>query len=132
MRWIVRSSLKFRFLLVAAAGGLLFFGVTKLFHTPVDVFPEFAPPRVEIQTLAVGLTGDTTAGPALRPLLQDRSSDVRRTAAYVVQILRGVPPGDLPIETPTHFEFVLNQKIATELGVRFDPATLIRADEVIE
>ena len=41
-------------------------------------------------------------------------------------------PRDLPIETPTHFEFVLNQKIATELGVRFDPATLIRADEVIE
>ena len=56
----------------------------------------------------------------------------RRAAAYVVQILRGVPPGDLPIETPTHFEFVLNQKVATELGVRFDPATLIRADEVIE
>ena len=38
----------------------------------------------------------------------------RRTAAYVVQILRGVPPGDLPIETPTHFEFVLNLKTATE------------------
>jgi putative tryptophan/tyrosine transport system substrate-binding protein len=56
----------------------------------------------------------------------------RRSAAYVVQILRGVPPGDLPIETPTHFEFVLNLKIATELGVRFEPATLIRADEVIE
>jgi putative ABC transport system substrate-binding protein len=56
----------------------------------------------------------------------------RRAAAYVVQILRGVPPGDLPIETPTHFEFVLNLKIATELGVRLQPATLIRADEVIE
>jgi putative tryptophan/tyrosine transport system substrate-binding protein len=56
----------------------------------------------------------------------------RRAAAYVVQILRGVAPGDLPIETPTHFEFVVNQKIATDLGVRFEPATLIRADEVIE
>src|SRR6202047_2037867 len=56
----------------------------------------------------------------------------RRSAAYLVQILRGVPPGDLPIETPTHFEFVLNLKIATELGVRLEPATLIRADEVIE
>ena len=57
---------------------------------------------------------------------------MRRTAAYVVQILRGVPPGDLPIETPTHFEFVLNLRIAADLGVRLEPATLIRADEVIE
>jgi putative ABC transport system substrate-binding protein len=56
----------------------------------------------------------------------------RRVAAYVVQILRGVPPGDLPIETPTHFEFVLNLRTAADLDVKFEPATLIRADEVIE
>src|SRR5260370_35502629 len=55
-----------------------------------------------------------------------------RTGAYVVQILRGGPPGRLPIETPTHFEFVLNLQIATELAVRLEPATLVRADEVIE
>jgi ABC-type uncharacterized transport system substrate-binding protein len=61
-----------------------------------------------------------------------REELTRRVTAYVVQILRGVPPGDLPIETPTHFEFVLNLKIATELGVRLEPATLVRADEVIE
>ncbi|HMC09392.1 MAG TPA: efflux RND transporter permease subunit, partial [Actinomycetota bacterium] len=70
MRWIVRSSLRFRFLLVAAAGGLLFFGVAKLFHTPVDVFPEFAPPRVEIQTLAVGLTASEVEGLITVPLEQ--------------------------------------------------------------
>ena len=70
MRWIVRSSLKFRFLLVAMAGGLLFFGVAKLFHTPVDVFPEFAPPRVEIQTLAVGLTATEVEGLITVPLEQ--------------------------------------------------------------
>jgi putative ABC transport system substrate-binding protein len=56
----------------------------------------------------------------------------RRAAAYVVQILRGAPPGDLPIETPTHFEFVLNMRIAADIGVRLQPATLVRADEVIE
>ena len=56
---------------------------------------------------------------AYGPLKEEELS--RRLAAYVVQILRGVPPGDLPIETPTHFEFVLNLKIATELGVRFEP-----------
>src|SRR5579859_233995 len=61
-----------------------------------------------------------------------RGELTRRVAAYVVQILRGVPPGDLPIETPTHFEFVLNLRIAADLGVRLEPATLIRADEIIE
>jgi putative ABC transport system substrate-binding protein len=56
----------------------------------------------------------------------------RRAAAYVVQILRGVAPGELPIETPTHFEFTLNLKTAAALGVQFPPSVLIRADEVIE
>jgi putative ABC transport system substrate-binding protein len=57
---------------------------------------------------------------------------MRRVAAYVVQILRGTPPGELPIETPTHFESVVNKKTAASLGVDLPPETLIRADEVIE
>jgi CzcA family heavy metal efflux pump len=56
MRWIVGSSLKFRFLIVFGAGAMMFFGVQQLRHMPVDVFPEFAPPRVEIQTISLGLT----------------------------------------------------------------------------
>ena len=65
----------------------------------------------------------------------------RRASLSIVEIIvivprrrcrRGVPPGDLPIEPLTHFEFVLNLKIATQLGVRLESATLIRADEVIE
>ena len=48
MSWIVASSLKFRFLIVACAGAMMFFGVAQLRQMPVDVFPEFAPPRVEI------------------------------------------------------------------------------------
>ena len=45
MRWIVGSSLKFRYLVVAAAAALMVFGVVQLRDTPVDVFPEFAPPQ---------------------------------------------------------------------------------------
>jgi CzcA family heavy metal efflux pump len=56
MRWIVGRSIKFRFLVVAAASAMMFFGLMLLPKTPVDAFPEFAPPRVEIQTLAVGLS----------------------------------------------------------------------------
>lgn len=55
-RWIIRSSLKFRFLVLAIAAALLVFGTEQLRNTPVDVFPEFAPPKVEIQTEGPGMT----------------------------------------------------------------------------
>jgi CzcA family heavy metal efflux pump len=56
MRWIVRSSLKLRYLVVLAASMTMFFGVLQVRDMPVDVFPEFAPPRVEVQTLCLGLS----------------------------------------------------------------------------
>lgn len=55
-RWIIGSSLKFRFLVVAAAIALLTFGTQQLHRMPIDVFPEFAPPKVEIQTEGPGMT----------------------------------------------------------------------------
>jgi CzcA family heavy metal efflux pump len=55
MRWIVASSLRFRFIVVALAASLMFFGVQRIDDAPVDVFPEFAPPKVEIHTVAIGL-----------------------------------------------------------------------------
>jgi CzcA family heavy metal efflux pump len=56
MRWIVGSSLKFRILVVALATGMMALGFVQLRKMPVDVFPEFAPPRVEIQTACLGLS----------------------------------------------------------------------------
>jgi CzcA family heavy metal efflux pump len=56
MRWVVASSLRFRFLVVGAAAALLFFGAQQLGDQQVDVFPEFAPTRVEIQTACLGLS----------------------------------------------------------------------------
>ncbi len=53
---IVQSSLRFRVLVLAAAAALLFFGIRAVQHAPLDVFPEFAPPLVEIQTEAPGLS----------------------------------------------------------------------------
>ena len=59
MRWIVATSLRFRFIVVAIAVLMMAFGSLQLAKMPVDVFPEFAPPRVEIQTMCNGLsTGD--------------------------------------------------------------------------
>jgi CzcA family heavy metal efflux pump len=54
MRWIVGKSLNFRWLVIFAAGTLMVFGAAQIPSAQVDVFPEFAPPRVEVQTIALG------------------------------------------------------------------------------
>ena len=56
MRWIIAASLKFRVLVVFAGIALMAGGAFQMRNTPVDVFPEFAPPKVEIQTACIGLS----------------------------------------------------------------------------
>jgi CzcA family heavy metal efflux pump len=68
MRWIIGSSLKFRFLVVAVAAAMVFLGLGQLRALPVDVFPEFAPPRVEVQTACVGLSASEVEALVTTPM----------------------------------------------------------------
>lgn len=63
------------------------------------------------------------------PILQD---GYRRLAYYADRVLRGVRPGELPIELPRTVELVLNTRTARDLGIKIPQSVLVRADRVIE
>src|SRR4030065_204134 len=70
MRWIVQTSLRYRYLVVFIAAALMIFGIARLSDASVDVFPEFAPPKVEIQTISLGLSAASVEELVTVPLEQ--------------------------------------------------------------
>lgn len=78
----------------------------------------FAPSRVAAGGLIFYGTSQTDA--------------IRHMAAYVAKILKGAKPGELPVETVTRYELVVNLKTAREIGVTIPPDVLARANRVIQ
>jgi len=102
MRWIVRSSLHFRFIVVALAVGMVAFGATRVSNMPVDVFPEFAPPFVEVQTEGLGMSTEEVETLITIPMEQTlnstpgldtmRSTTVPGLSAITLFFKRGTDP----------------------------------------
>ena len=68
MTWLISTSLKFRVIVLALCVVLLIFGLRSLSNSPLDVFPEFAPPKVEVQTEAPGLSTEEVESLVTMPL----------------------------------------------------------------
>ena len=62
----------------------------------------------------------------------DRVIFRKRAADFVARILRGTPPGEIPIEQPAHYIFAVNLKTAKALGLTLPQSILVQATEVIE
>ncbi|MGH2783909.1 MAG: efflux RND transporter permease subunit [Actinomycetota bacterium] len=94
MRWIIGSSLNLRRVVLVAAAGAFFLGITQLGRTPVDTLPEFGPPTVEVQTEALGLSAIEVEQLITVPMEQDLLNGV----AYLDTIRSESVPGLSSIE----------------------------------
>src|ERR1700752_4525110 len=104
MGWIIGSGLRFGRLAVALAIGLLVIGIAQLRAAPVDVYPEFMPTSVEVQTEALGLSAAEVEQLITVPLEQDLLKGVPWLDRIHSSSMPGLSAIDLPFQPgPTRY-----------------------------
>jgi CzcA family heavy metal efflux pump len=119
IRWIVETSLRVRFLVIILAAVLMGFGIAQLRQMPVDVYPEFDPPLVEVQTEALGLSAAEMEALITVPLEADLLNGVAwldqiysESVAGLSSILLVFEPGTDPIRARQMVQERLTQTFA--------------------
>src|SRR5687767_1266528 len=87
---IVRSSLRFRLLVLGIAAGIMVVGIMQLRDAPTDVLPEFTPPYVEVQTEALGLSAEEVEQLITVPLEADLLNGVQGVETIRSESLPGL------------------------------------------
>jgi Cu/Ag efflux pump CusA len=99
--YIIQSALKARFLIIAAAAAILVFGGTRLYDLPADLYPEFSPPYVTVQTDALGLSAEEVEGLITIPLEADLLNGVSWVQTISSESLPGLSTITLVFEPGT-------------------------------
>lgn len=104
---------------------------------PTDAMTTGASERIiafiaQLRRAAIYQTSEYVDAGGLMSYGIDACRHFQHAATLVDKILRGAKPGDLPVELPTSFEFVINLKAARALGLKLPPSVLARADRLIE
>ena len=114
--------------MVGSRSEAVIIGVTPLFVQQQHQIAELAA-KHRLPSIS-GNRGYAEAG-GLMSYGQNIAANLRRAATYVDKILKGANVGELPVEQPTTFEFLVNLKTAKGLGLTVPQSLLLRADEVI-
>ena len=107
--------------LIVVGNGLIFQHATKVF----ELATKYRLPSMTEERRYVDAGGLMSYGANLADLY-------RRAAEYVVEILKGAKPGDLPVKLPSKFEIFVNLKTAEQIGILIPQHVLVQADKVIK
>ena len=119
MRWIIGTSMRLQYLMIVLAAALMFFGIIQIQEMPVDVYPEFNPPLVEVQTEALGLSAVEMEALITVPLEADLLNGIAwldqiysETVTGLSSILLVFEPGTDPIRARQMVQERLTQTFA--------------------